>query len=96
MMWIKILNKHWPLGLDPGPRPGDSVEKLIATDMGIAELAIMKILCNDNIVDKHKATAAELYGIPIDEVTPEQRVVGKRRNFSLLYSEYDVDSLLRS
>jgi len=35
--------------------------------------------------DFHKARAAEIFNIPIDQVTPEQRVVGKRRNFFRMY-----------
>jgi DNA polymerase I-like protein with 3'-5' exonuclease and polymerase domains len=36
--------------------------------------------------DPHKARAAQLFGIPVDAVTPEQRAVGKRDNYRVAYS----------
>ena len=37
-------------------------------------------------VDPHAVKAAELYGIPISDVTPEQRRVAKHENTRLAYS----------
>ena len=35
--------------------------------------------------DLHKELASQLFGIPIDEVTPEQRAKAKAYNFMFLY-----------
>ena len=35
--------------------------------------------------DIHKATAAEVFGVPLDEVTTEQRRSAKAINFGLIY-----------
>lgn len=35
--------------------------------------------------DAHKAMAARIFGVPYDQVTPEQRRLGKVRNYGLLY-----------
>lgn len=40
---------------------------------------------NDAEGDLHKATAAGMYGVAIEEVTDEQRQKGKRCNFSIVY-----------
>ena len=36
--------------------------------------------------DAHKLRASELFGVPVEEVTPEQRAYAKRRNHRALYS----------
>ncbi len=36
-------------------------------------------------VDIHKQTAAEVYGIPEDQVTPEQRIAAREINFGITY-----------
>lgn len=39
--------------------------------------------------DIHKETAAEMFGVPVDQVTPQQRQAAKSRNFLDLYSSRD-------
>ena len=38
-------------------------------------------------VDFHKKTAADMFGIPLDQVMPIQRVKGKTINFGIIYGE---------
>ncbi|MFA7264781.1 MAG: DNA polymerase [Candidatus Nanopelagicales bacterium] len=38
-------------------------------------------------IDVHRMTSALMFGIPVDEVTDEQRSIGKTINFSLLYGQ---------
>ena len=71
-------------------RPGC---KLVAADYSQIELRIMAHLSEDeNLLsafnqglDIHKATAAEVVGVSIDEVTSEQRRNAKAVNFGLIY-----------
>ncbi len=49
------------------------------------EPALVKAF-NDE-VDVHQMTAALMFGIPVDQVTKEQRAIGKTINFSLLYGQ---------
>jgi len=42
--------------------------------------------CADNSLDVHKITAAAMFGIPVDEVTPTQRKVGKLLRHATSYS----------
>jgi len=44
------------------------------------------------VSDIHRKTAAEMFGVPEDEVTPEQRRAAKNRNFPLLYGS-DIGGL---
>ncbi|MCX4027058.1 DNA polymerase I [Endozoicomonas sp. SM1973] len=67
--------------------------KLIAADYSQIELRIMAHLSNDEGLlsafsqgkDVHRATAAEVFGVPIDEVTDSQRRSAKAINFGLIY-----------
>ena len=67
--------------------------RLIAADYSQIELRIMAHLSGDDGLlrafgedqDIHRATAAEVLGVPIDEVTPEQRRSAKAVNFGLIY-----------
>ncbi|MBQ4226758.1 MAG: hypothetical protein II697_01025 [Clostridia bacterium] len=45
-----------------------------------------------NDIDIHRATAAEVFGVPLDEVTPELRSRAKAVNFGVVYgiSEYGL------
>jgi len=36
-------------------------------------------------IDVHRATAAEVFGVPLDEVETEQRRAAKAINFGLIY-----------
>lgn len=40
--------------------------------------------------DIHKQTAAEFFGIPEEEVTDEQRKVGKQINYEKFYSDFST------
>lgn len=67
--------------------------KMVAADYSQVELRIMAHLSQDksllnafaNGVDVHKATAAEVFGVPLDEVEAEQRRAAKAINFGLIY-----------
>ena len=72
------------------PRPG---YKIVAADYSQIELRIMAHLSKDEGLlnafnegkDIHKATAAEVFGVSLDEVTTEQRRSAKAINFGLIY-----------
>ncbi len=67
--------------------------KLVAADYSQIELRIMAHLSQDKSllkafaegVDVHRATAAEVFGVPLDEVENEQRRAAKAINFGLIY-----------
>ena len=67
--------------------------KLIAADYSQIELRIMAHLSGDKGLlaafarglDIHKATAAEVFGVALDDVTTEQRRSAKAINFGLIY-----------
>lgn len=67
--------------------------KLIAADYSQIELRIMAHLSGDrglleafaNGLDIHKATASEVFGVELDDVTSEQRRSAKAINFGLIY-----------
>ncbi|HZD54281.1 MAG TPA: DNA polymerase I, partial [Woeseiaceae bacterium] len=66
---------------------------LIAADYSQIELRIMAHLSADegllaafaDELDIHRATAAEVFGMPLDEVTHDQRRAAKAINFGLMY-----------
>lgn len=67
--------------------------KLLAADYSQIELRIMAHLSGDKSLleafargeDIHRATAAEVFNHPADEITPEQRRAAKAINFGLIY-----------
>ena len=67
--------------------------KLVAADYSQIELRIMAHLSGDKGLldafaqglDIHKATAAEVFGVPLDNVTVDQRRSAKAINFGLIY-----------
>ncbi len=67
--------------------------KIVAIDYSQIELRIMAHLSDDpglvaafaNGLDVHKATAAEVFGVSLAEVTTEQRRSAKAINFGLIY-----------
>ena len=67
--------------------------KIISADYSQIELRIMAHLSEDpgllyafeNNLDIHQATASEVWGTPIDQVTPEMRRNAKAINFGLIY-----------
>ncbi len=72
------------------PKPGHI---FIAADYSQIELRVLAYLSQDRALmqafldgrDIHRETAARLFDIPFDGVTHEQRQIGKRINFSILY-----------
>ena len=66
---------------------------ILSADYSQIELRIMAHLCGDehllqafrNGVDVHAATAAKIFGIPVSEVTREQRGIAKTANFGIMY-----------
>jgi DNA polymerase-1 len=67
--------------------------KILAADYSQIELRIMAHLSADpglcnafaNGLDIHRATAAEVFGVALEQVTPEQRRSAKAINFGLIY-----------
>ncbi len=67
--------------------------KLLAADYSQIELRIMAHLASDeglldafrNGLDVHRATAAEVFGVELDQVTSDQRRSAKAINFGLIY-----------
>ncbi|MCS6997500.1 MAG: DNA polymerase I [Casimicrobiaceae bacterium] len=66
---------------------------IVSADYSQIELRIMAHLSEDAALleafakglDIHKATASEIFGVPVEEVTPEQRRYTKAVNFGLIY-----------
>ncbi len=71
----------------------DDGYKIVAADYSQIELRIMAHLSQDegltkafaNNLDVHKATAAEVFGVELDEVNSDQRRSAKAINFGLIY-----------
>ena len=71
----------------------DTGNKLVAADYSQVELRIMAHLSQDpgllkafsSAEDVHKATAADVFGVSLEAVTPEQRRGAKAINFGLIY-----------
>ncbi len=67
--------------------------KLLAADYSQIELRIMAHLAQDagllhafqNDLDVHRATAAEVFGVPLEHVSNDQRRSAKAINFGLIY-----------
>lgn len=67
--------------------------KLLSADYSQIELRIMAHLAQDegllsafkHNLDVHKATASEVFGVPVDEVTSDMRRKAKAINFGLIY-----------
>lgn len=72
------------------PQPGHI---FLSADYSQIELRVLAQLSQDKTLvnaflgnhDIHKETAALLFQVPLDQVTHEQRQLGKRINFSILY-----------
>ena len=66
---------------------------IMSADYSQIELRIMAHLCGDEHLcaafragtDVHAATAAKIYGIPVGDVTADQRRVAKTANFGIMY-----------
>ena len=73
--------------------PGSPEGVIVSADYSQIELRIMAHLsCDAHLiqafrdgVDVHAATAAKIFGIPVSEVTREQRSMAKTANFGIMY-----------
>ncbi len=73
--------------------PADSDHLILSADYSQVELRLMAHLSGDenllgafrNGEDVHTATAALLFGVPLTEVTPDQRRKAKTANFGIIY-----------
>jgi DNA polymerase-1 len=69
--------------------------RLISADYSQVELRILAHVSKDPALlgafargeDVHASTAARIYNVPIDQVTPEMRRVAKTTNFGLMYGQ---------
>ncbi|MGC4758706.1 DNA polymerase I [Micromonospora trifolii] len=72
---------------------GDGYESLLTADYSQIEMRIMAHLSSDDALieafnsgaDFHAATASSVFGVPLDEVTPDQRRKIKAMNYGLAY-----------
>ncbi len=73
--------------------PGSSSNTLISADYSQIEIRLLAELSGDPILigafrnreDIHTRTAAEVFGVPLEEVTSDQRRYAKTINFGLIY-----------
>ncbi len=73
--------------------PGEGFESLLSSDYSQVELRIMADLSGDEALidafrsgrDFHKYVASLVYGIPVDEITPDQRSHVKAMSYGLAY-----------
>lgn len=69
--------------------------KLISADWSQIELRLLAHVTRDELLreaftkglDVHRRTAGQLFGCPVDQVTPEQRATGKLVNFATIYGQ---------
>ena len=69
--------------------------RLISADWSQIELRVLAHMCGDPLlvesfregVDVHRRTAAQIFDVAADQVTPEQRNVGKTVNFATIYGQ---------
>lgn len=77
--------------------PGEGYDSFISSDYSQVELRVLAHMSEDegliraflNKEDIHRRTAAEVMGIPFEDVTPEQRSHAKAVNFSIIYGISD-------
>lgn len=68
---------------------------MLSADWSQIELRILAHMSGDPLlldsfqrgVDVHRKTASQIFGVAPDEVTPEQRAVGKTVNFATIYGQ---------
>jgi len=73
--------------------PGTPGGLILSADYSQIELRIMAHLSGDRHLieafrsgeDVHRATAAKIFGLPLEAVTPEQRRMAKTANFGIMY-----------
>ena len=77
--------------------PGAGYDYLMSCDYSQVELRILACIAQDNLLlesfrhgqDVHARTAAEVFGLPLDEVTSQQRSKAKAVNFGIVYGISD-------
>ena len=77
--------------------PGEGYDSFISSDYSQVELRVLAHMSEDegliraflNKEDIHRRTAAEVMGIPFEDVTPEQRSHAKAVNFGFIYGISD-------
>ena len=77
--------------------PGEGYDSFISSDYPQVELRVLAHMSEDegliraflNKEDIHRRTAAEVMGIPFEDVTPEQRSHAKAVNFGIIYGISD-------
>lgn len=77
--------------------PGEGYDCFISSDYSQVELRVLAHMSGDeslikafiNQEDIHRRTAAEVMGIPFEDVTPEQRSHAKAVNFGIIYGISD-------
>ena len=77
--------------------PGEGYDSFISSDYSQVELRVLAHMSEDegliraflNKEDIHRRTAAEVMGIPFEDVTPEQRSHAKAVNFGIIYGISD-------
>ncbi|MGN0188292.1 MAG: DNA polymerase I [Candidatus Cryptobacteroides sp.] len=73
--------------------PSSPDRVILSADYSQIELRIMAHLSQDSHLldafnkgeDVHAATASKIFGIPLDQVTPDQRRIAKTANFGIMY-----------
>ncbi len=73
--------------------PSDNDHLLLSADYSQVELRLMAHLSGDKALigaflageDIHRATAARIFNVPLDDVTPEMRRRAKTANFGIIY-----------
>lgn len=92
-----------PIRMEEGRRirkafiPGGGYQWLLSADYSQIELRILAHIAQDSTLleafregqDIHRRTAAEIFGVPLDAVTPDQRRAAKAVNFGLVYGQTD-------
>jgi DNA polymerase-1 len=77
--------------------PGKGYDLLMSCDYSQVELRIMASMAGDELLidsfrhgqDVHARTASEIFGVPLDEVTPYMRSKAKTVNFGIIYGISD-------
>lgn len=92
-----------PIRVEEGRRirkafvPGGGYQWLLSADYSQIELRILAHIAQDATLveafrqgqDIHRRTAAEIFGVELDDVTPSQRQAAKAVNFGLVYGQTD-------
>lgn len=77
--------------------PGEGYDLLMSCDYSQVELRVMASIAQDGLLldsfrhgqDVHARTASEIFGVPLDQVTPYMRSKAKTVNFGIIYGISD-------